>query len=102
MLRRIHLYRPGAWLVSLGLLTPNRNPTPPRGFSRGEGRRRLLVNRNAILAIVAVIALGVLGYATLSTTSRISPDPAAAPEPTPSGEPARPVEPTAPGNSAVQ
>lgn len=60
------------------------------------------MNRNAILALVALIVLGVLGYATFNTTGRISPDPAQAPAPTPSSEPARPVDPTAPGNSAVR
>ena len=60
------------------------------------------MNRNTIIAIVVIVQLGVLGYATFSTTGRIPPEGANAPAPTPSSEPAKPADPVTPGNSPVR
>lgn len=60
------------------------------------------MNWNAILAIIVIVGLGVLGYATFNTSDRIPPQGATTSAPTSTAEPARPVDPVTPGNSAVR
>ncbi|TCT02652.1 hypothetical protein [Aquabacter spiritensis] len=60
------------------------------------------MNRNALIAIVVVILLGILAYTTVFTSARVDPARPEAATPTPESAPAQTTDPVTPGNSAIQ